>query len=172
MSFLMLGCGFASDSNEKIREQVTCYVDINVNLSANAPSLDTNEFNPERSTFNRSVSFTFFDIFAQAYLLSAYFVKTDQQANAWDVYFFYDDLPIDIVAGTEGGNQQLKSQLQFDEDGQLNMTIPEVILSENIIVNDDNYFHSLKFRFAKNLTTQYDAAFSSVLLGNTCFLEI
>ncbi len=168
IAFLLSGCDNATDD---FREQVSCTVILDVNLPENASVLDTGEFNPfEPLTYTSSTTTTFFDISGQSYLLSAYFVKTDQPLNTWDVYFSYDDLPINIESGAIGGNSQLSAQLQFDELGQLNATAPDSITSEQLILNDDTFFHSINFVFSKFVTTQLDLPFTVLVFQNTCLI--
>ena len=169
INVLATGC---RDNSKPVREQVSCRVAIDVNLPVNHEALDTSMFNPLNPvTFSSSVTTSFFDIFRQDYLVSAYFLKTDLQPNTWDVYFFFDDQPIDIISGLAGGNNQLHGQLEFDESGELISTLPESLTSEQLILNDDEFVHAIDFIFSKYYTTQTDASFSVTTYGNQCFIE-
>ena len=165
-NILVTGCG--SDK----RQQATCTTEIDVNLPAEGSdrnSMNFNRLNP--ITYNASTSISLADFSGEVYINTIYFVKTDEQPNTWDLYFFFDDVALDIPSGEAGSKGQYKAQLQFDDLGRLITIVPDPILSEKLILNDENYFYIVEYIFSKSFTTQLDSGFAVSALSNYCVVN-
>lgn len=170
--FGIIGCNSGNEQSDLARDKVFCSWNIDVNLPSSATILDPVIFSPSQvNTFNSSIGATFFDIYGKSYFLNAYFLKTGNEDIVWDIYFYLDDLPVDISSGIIGNQGQLGAQLVFDENGQLLSTLPLNIISEELILNDDIYTHSIEFLFSEFYTTQLDAPFSTTISSNYCYLD-
>jgi len=165
-NILITGCG--SDK----RKQATCTTEIDVNLPSESIYRNSTPFNPlDPVTYNASASISIADFSGEVYINTIYFVKTDELPNAWDTYFYFDDIALDIPSGEVGSNGQYKAQLQFNDSGQLITIVPDPILSEELILNGNNYFYVIEYIFSKSYTTQLNSGFAVSALSNYCVVN-
>jgi len=154
---------FLFSCNNEDRIEAICTFNVGFNLDARQPILNTLEFTSTNPvTYASSASTSFFDMSSSEHLASMYFIKTD--TNQWDVYFYENDMAFDITDGFTGANQQLLGRLTFDTQGVLESISPEELISEDLIFDDKDYIHKLRFDFTY-LTTQSDSGFA-VTMGD------
>jgi len=161
-SLVVFGC------NDDERIDAQCAISVGFNLDSSAEirsSTDFSQFDP--LTYTHSTSFTFYDMSSQEQQASIYFIKTD--TNQWDMYFFESDMAFDINDGISGANQQLTGQLTFDDQGVLESILPERLVSEELIFDDQDYIHTLLFDF-RYLTTQSDSGFAVTVGDDGCVI--
>lgn len=161
--FLMIGCNSSNDRED--RQEVICISNIGVNLPSSAASLTLSDFDPENAlTFTQSTTYTAFDIYAESYLHTVYFIKT--ASDTWQVIFYHDGSAIQIKSPTSG-EFLISAEIGFDVQGTLDYIFPESIASEKLVLRDDDFEHYFEFRFPINFTTQLDAGFSINLLESS-----
>jgi flagellar hook protein FlgE len=150
--------------------QATNEIEIGINLSANATSLDPTAFDPAQSTtFTNSTSSTVFDSLGQSHVMSYYFVKDQAASNQWQVFTYLDGSPVDVAGGTSithpngtppVATAQLAAQLNFNADGSFASSTPDPLLSASIPLANGASNMQITHDFANNTTTQYSANFS------------
>ncbi len=162
------GCNSSRDSKD--RDDVTCSNTIAVNLPSSASILPIESFDPDQqSSFSQSISLTAFDIYAQSYLQTIYFLKTSE--NTWMAMFSHDGLPISVKSPASG-QLLVGAELSFDEQGVLLGIFPDPVYSEDLIFSDNDFVHQFRFRFDPFSTTQLDSAFEvNMLESGSCFIE-
>ncbi|MBV1911370.1 MAG: hypothetical protein KUG78_18910 [Kangiellaceae bacterium] len=158
IGWILLGCNSSPD--RKDRETVVCRVQIGVNLPSTEAVLSLDNFDPEDSaTFTQSTSFTLFDIFDENYLTTVYFLKSTVEPQTWSSVYYFDGNRLSLEAPTTG-ELSTSASLTFDPSGNLEFILPDPILSEEMILKDDDFEHQFQFEYSTVETTQYDAAFS------------
>lgn len=91
-------------------------VGFNINLSANAPLIDTvgHPFNPtDTQSYSASTSITIYDSLGNSHIGTTYYVKT--AANTWDSYLYVDGANVDLDTAGAGTS----FPLVFDAAGVL-----------------------------------------------------
>ncbi|RQW63995.1 flagellar hook protein FlgE [Vibrio viridaestus] len=103
----------------------TANIEVGVNLPANGALKDPAIFDyTDPETYNRSTSSTIYDSMGQSYKLTSYYLKDQNQANTWQVYYTVTDKqgekPINILGGdAAAGSGQTGHTLKFNNDGTL-----------------------------------------------------
>ncbi|QGX38302.1 flagellar hook protein FlgE [Permianibacter aggregans] len=144
---------------------LTSEVEIGTNLSASANGLNVNSFDPlQPTTFSSSTSLSFFDSLGQTHIGTFHFVKDQATPNSWAVYYSVDGNPVDIAGGTAGAGGQLYGRLTFDNNGNLQSSVPAAPLGIFTtaplgFTNGADPAQTLTLDFGSNTTTQYASPF-------------
>ncbi len=143
----------------------TSNIDIGVNLPAAAPDLVAANFDSTQpSTYTASTALTVFDSLGEGHIVTAYYVKTAD--NAWATYYNSTDsagatLPIDIAGGTAGAGGQLFHATSFTSAGAFASTTPDPLVTTAIdFGNGSDATQTLTIDYANNSITQFSSDFT------------
>ncbi|MEE4244529.1 MAG: flagellar hook protein FlgE [Kangiellaceae bacterium] len=140
----------------------TTELEIGVNLPANAPGLNVNNFDPTSpSTFSASTSSTIFDSLGESHIATIYYVKDAAAPNTWAAYYYVDGNPVNIQGGTAGAAGQLYHSVEFDAAGSFVQTVPASPQTAALgFTNGSNAGQTITVDYANNVPTQFASPFT------------
>lgn len=168
LAVYLMGCD-SSDSTDEPPKTLECKLQLSVNLPTVNIGSEATIFDPDNPTvFGYTTDHVLRDGFNHSYQIQVQFITDTVNRNSWDVLIGLAGTLLSLEPDDPEATGPLSALMTFNDNGLLESTIPEQILTEEALLDPSNYYDMVQVRLNILAPTQFDSPFEVTELTSSC----